>query len=115
VAVGFEPANAALPSSNRVTNKVTRNKYRILERKPTNSVTPNCELQISGVHKVKSFTYKFQYKIFHNIDTIVRAVTTEVASSHNTGPNSVSTNNVVEKLQNKIMSFIIFHLPRKVQ
>jgi hypothetical protein len=38
VTVGYEPAIAALPPSKKVTNKVTRNKYRILERKPTHSV-----------------------------------------------------------------------------
>ena len=64
---------------------------------------------------MKSFNDKFQYKIFHNTDTIMRTVTTDVASSHNTCPYSVSTNNVVETLQNNITSFIIFHLPRKVQ
>ena len=35
---------------------------------------------------MKSLNDKFQYKIFHNTDTILRAVTTEVAYSHNTCP-----------------------------
>lgn len=38
VTVGYEPVNAAFLSSKRVTNKVTRNTYRTLESKPTNSV-----------------------------------------------------------------------------